>query len=120
MIGFLGASAGPDGRWRVSIHNLTGDAEGQDLIGTEELLSWDEFPAPRLKSFEDGWVELFRVMNPKVKRIYTVLDPDTITQTTISSRRRQIKGLKLPCCTASGNSGKNDMSTLDRSRVDWG
>lgn len=76
MFGLLGASAGPNGRWRVSIHRRVVDDVDGDSVDGEEISSWDEFPVPPLKAFEDGWVELFRVMNPKITRAYTILPPD--------------------------------------------
>lgn len=76
MFGSLGASAGPSGRWRVSIHRRIVDEEDGDSVDLQEISSWDEFPVQPIKAFEGGWVELFRVMNPKLPRAYTILGPD--------------------------------------------
>ena len=75
MFSALGSSAGPGGRWRVSIHRQEIADDGEISVSMSEEDSWDEFPVPELKSYAKGWTELFRVMNPDLTRVYTFFEP---------------------------------------------
>lgn len=81
MFGVMGSSAGLGGRWRVSIHLQEMGTDGEVSVNMAEEESWDEFPVPEIKSFHDGWVDLFRVMPSNVKRIYTLCEPTLETPT---------------------------------------
>lgn len=75
LYGVMGSSSGPGGRWRVSIHRHEIEDGGEVSVNLLEEDSWDEVRVPEFKSFRDGWVELFRVMSPTIKRVYTRLEP---------------------------------------------